>query len=490
VSAPSTTTDFLRLEWSGLEARPPADLAAAEPGAEITVGELLEAARKMAAELRAAGVDRGDRVVVALTNSIRFVVAYLGARLAGGVVVNLPWQARRVLVAVAEEVGARTVILEDALVGDDPAHAALGSRRFERPVEGLAPAPTRPPESHAGRIAWLACTGGTTGRPKAAVHTEESWYHQTRSFGDAFRLTDRDPILVASPVGHAVGLLYGVRLALMLGSPMVLVPRWKAEAAAGLVARYGCTFTAAPTPFVLDLVRFAEGHGPELLRTLRYFPSGGAPVPLELLARARTALPGTQVSAYFGTSEAGAVTVCPPDAALEKRLGRDGRALPGMEVRVEDGELLVRGRQLAVGYWGLDSHERFRSDGWYATGDRATIDDDGFIRMRGRATDLILRGGENINPQEVEEVLVAHPAIREVAVVGFPDERLGERLAAVVIPEGSPPELEELRRCCDAAGLPVSCWPERLEVVEELPRTPIGKVLRDAVGERLTAPAS
>jgi cyclohexanecarboxylate-CoA ligase len=480
-------TDFRMLEWSLLESRAPGALAAAEPGAEVTVAELLERSRHMAAALQDAGVEPGDRVVIALTNSIRFVEAYLGARLAGAVVVNLPWQARRAIVAIAEAVDARTVMLEEGLVGDDPALQALGGRRFQQPETVTRRPPSRPAPAEPDRVAWLACTGGTTGGPKAAVHTEASWYHQTRCFADAFALSDADPILVASPVGHAVGLLYGVRLALLLGSPMALVPRWSAEAAADLIGRYRCTFTAAPTPFVLDVVRFAEQHGPERLEPLRHFPSGGAPVPLGLLARAADALPHTQVCAYFGTSEAGAVTICPPDAPLEKRLTRDGRALAGMELRIEDGELLLRGRQLALGYWGVESHPSFRPDGWYATGDRATMDEDGWIRMAGRAADLILRGGENISPQEVEEVIARHAAVREVAVVGFADERLGQRVAAVVIPEGEPPTLDDLRAFCDRAGLAASSWPERLEVVQELPRTPIGKVLREAAAEHVAA---
>ncbi len=476
-------------EFASLEGRPDDQLALAEPGLELSVSDLLFATSTAIGELEAHGVQPGDRVIIALTNSAKFVIGYLAARAVGAIVVNLPWRARREIALLADALAATAVMVEDDLVGADPALRGLGTRRIPTPTiarqepRGRA----RPPSRNVPRadsVAWLACTSGTTGIPKAAVHTERSWYYQTSCFAHVFSLTQRDPILVASPVGHAVGLLFGVRLGLMLGSPIVLVPRWSAATAAELTSRYGCAFVAAPAPFVMDVVAFAEQHGPEAFTSLRYFPSGGAPMPLPLLERAERALPETQVSAYFGTSEAGAVTICPPDTPRAKRLATDGRAVDGMEVTTEDGQLLVRGRQLALGYWEVES-DRFRSDGWYATGDHASIDADGYIRMAGRSSDFILRGGENIAPQEIEDVLAGHPAVRDVAVVGFKDDRLGERVAAVVVARDSAPTLDDLRLHCDKQGLAPSRWPERIRVVPELPRSLIGKVRRDLLTESL-----
>jgi len=195
-----------------------------------------------------------------------------------------------------------------------------------------------------------------------------------------------------------------------------------------------------------------------------------------LLERARAALPETDVTAYYGTSECGGVTTCPPDAAERKKLTTEGTPLPGMEVCVDGSELLVRGVQLARGYWSGGESHRFRADGWFATGDEATLDADGYIRIVGRLDDRIVRGGVNISPEEVERVLAAHPAVREVAVVGAPDPRLGERVAAIIV--GEPPSLADLREHCRASGLAKLKWPELVVPVSELPRSPSGKVLR------------
>jgi acyl-CoA synthetase (AMP-forming)/AMP-acid ligase II len=428
-------------------------------------------------------VAAGDRVVVALRSGTRFAAAVLAVRLRGAVLVNCPWQWRRELVAVAEETDARAVLLDPERIDDD-ALAPLASR-VPRPAtatavaEPLACVPRAP-----DAVAWLAYSGGTTGAPKGAVHSERTLTTMVDGFRARYGVGPDDPVLVAAPLGHAVGLVYGLLLALRARALAVVVPRWDARAAAALVARHGCTFAAAPTPFLLDLVEHAERRGPDELATLRHFLSGGASVPQSLRARARRALPRTQTSAYYATSECGAVVSCPPDAPLDKVLATEGVPLPGMEARVERGELLVRGAQLASGYWGEDRERRFRDDGWYATGDLATLDADGWLSFAGRVHDVIRRGGVDVSPAEVEDVLAADGEVREVAVLGLPDARLGQRVAAAVVARGATaPTLEQLRERCRLAGLAKVKWPERAVVVDALPRTPAGKVRRDALVE-------
>lgn len=325
--------DYGLNEWALLTDRPPQDLAVATPRNEVTVGELVRRVRRVAGQFRSNGLGTGDRALIALTNAERFVVAYLAARLCGAIVVNVPWQGRREIVTTAETVDARIVIVEEDLVGDDEALRPLGRRRLHIHASA-GPGPSDPVGRSADDVAWLACTSGTTGRPKAAVHTERTLHLQTSVFVDAYGLTAADPVLVAAPVGHAVGFLFGVRQSLATGNPMVLLPRWRPDIAAMMVRRYECAFIAAPTPFVSDVVDYAEEHGADAFSSLRYFPSGGAPVPRPLLKRAERALPRTFTSSYFGTSEAGAVTLCPPDAPRQKRLGCDGRAITGMSVAV------------------------------------------------------------------------------------------------------------------------------------------------------------
>ena len=482
---PTSGRDLGAEEWARLCSRDPDALAAAEPEREISVGELISQAKTRAGQLIAQGVTPGSRVILARPNVIEFVVDYLAIRLCGAVLINLPWSAGSSITELAEILNASCVILAEELVGDNPLFESLGERRF-RPTEAAPQGPDKPVTRAADDLTWLACTSGTTGTPKAAMHTAATLERQTQVFAEHFRLTANDPILVTSPVGHAVALLFGVRMALYLNSGMVLIPRWSAETAAELVARYGCVFTVAPTPFLMDAVTHAEQHGDEQWRSLRFFPSAGAPVPRSLIQRALIALPNCQSWSYFGTSEAGAVTAVPLDADMEERMETDGIALPGMETRVVDGELELRGIQLMRGYWSGDPDGRMQADGWYATGDAAEQRPDGFIKMIGRARDIILRGGENISPLEVENVLLGHPAVTDAAIVAYPDERLGSRLAAVIVTT-QPVTLEELRARCADVGLARAKWPEYKADIDEIPLSAIGKVRRGDLEEYVLA---
>ncbi len=480
--APTANRDFAAEAWQRLGKRDPDALAVAEPDRDVTVGELIALSRARAGQLIAQGVTPGSRVIVARPNVIEFVVDYLAIRLCGAVLVNLPWSAGSSITELADILDASAVILTEPLVGDNPLFDQLGERRF-REREQAPIGPSEPVARRADELAWLACTSGTTGTPKAAMHTASTLERQTEVFAQHFRLTADDPILVSSPVGHAVALLFGVRISLLLNSVMVLIPRWKIETAVDLIERYGCAYTVAPTPFLVDMVAYAEANGIEKVKTLRFFPSAGAPVPRSLVRRALTAMPHCQVWSYFGTSEAGAVTAVPLEAGLEDRLETDGIALPGMETRVVDGELELRGeRQLMTGYWSGDPEGRLKADGWYATGDAAEQRPDDYIKMIGRAKDIILRGGENISPLEIENVLLGHPSVTDVAIVGYPDDRLGSRLAAVVV-AANPVTLDDLRARCDEVGLDKAKWPELMTGIDKIPLSAIGKVRRGELEE-------
>ncbi len=457
----------------------------------MTVAELRRASLATAARLRSVGVVAGDRVVVALPNGVGFVSAYLGVRLCGAVLVNVPWQWRRELVHVVTESGARAAFLDPRVDAETAAEIRRSTETLEAASAFEADTAADEedlPERGPDAVAWLAYTSGTTGQPKGAVHTETTMRLMADGFVRRYDLTPDDVVLVAAPVGHAVGFVYGVELALKARCPMVLMPTWDASTFAQLTAAYGCTFVAAATPFLFDVVEHAERHGAAELESLRVFLCGGAPVSTALLERACRALPQTDATAYYGTSECGGVATCPPDAPDEKKLTTEGLPLPGMEVRIEDGELRVRGPQLARGYWGEGDPSRFRTDGWFATGDEATVDADGYVRIGGRLDDRIVRGGVNVSPLEIEEVISTHPRVREVAVSSTPDERLGERIGALVVAEGHAPTLDDLRRHCQAAGLAKVKWPELVASADELPRSPSGKLLRTELRRLLAAP--
>jgi cyclohexanecarboxylate-CoA ligase len=478
------TRDFAAEEWDRLCARDPASMAVAELDREVTVAELVQQARLRAGQFIAQGVEPGSRVIVARPNVIEFVVDYLAVRLCGAILVNLPWSSGTSITELAEILDAKVVVLTEHLVGDKPLFDQLGDRRF-RPDEPAEIGPERPVQMLGNEIAWLACTSGTTGTPKAAKHTGATWQRQTEVFAQHFKLTKDDPILVASPVGHAVSMLFGVRFSLLLDSPMVLVARWKIDPVVELIERYSCTFTVAPTPFLVDMVAYAEKFGNERVKSLKHFPSAGAPVPRTLVRRGLEALPGCQVWSYFGTSEAGAVTAVPLDADLDKRLETDGIALPGTKTRVVDNELqLYSPEQMMKGYWSGDPNGRLHDDGWYQTGDACEQRDDGYIKMVGRAQDIILRGGENISPLEIENTLLSHPSVEDVAIVGYPDDRLGSRLAAVVVQAGDL-SLGDLRSHCHGIGLDKAKWPEFMTLIDKIPLSAIGKVQRGVLEDHV-----
>jgi len=258
------------------------------------------------------------------------------------------------------------------------------------------------------------------------------------------------------------------------------------------------TFTMGATPFLNDLADFCIATG-TTTPSLRIFVSAGAPIPRPLVAKARRAL-GAAVLSAWGMSENGAVTTTRIEDSEEKVTTTDGCPLPGMEVRVvdpagcvvpsgEEGRLQVRGCSNFIGYLKRPGLAQIDAEGWFETGDIARMDADGYIRIAGRAKDIIIRGGENIPVYEVEELLFKHPAVAAVAVVGYPDERLGERACAFVIPrKDASLSLQEMVDYLKAQKMAVQYIPERLEIVAELPRTPSGKIQKFKLREIVKAP--
>jgi cyclohexanecarboxylate-CoA ligase len=241
---------------------------------------------------------------------------------------------------------------------------------------------------------------------------------------------------------------------------------------------------------------------------MRVFLCGGTSVPEQLVRDARVALPETFTSPLWGMTECGGVTTCPFDAPEEKLYTTDGLPCGGMELKVVDpegntlppggdGELMARGPMVTRGYYRQPelTADSYLADGYFRTGDQARLDADGYVKITGRIKDLIIRGGVNISPVEIENVIFSHPKVLNVAVVGMPDPRLGERSCAFVIPkQGQSLDLAEMRDWMARAGVAKPKWPERVELVDELPTTPSGKVqkfrLREIIAERIAAEES
>ena len=342
-------------------------------------------------------------------------------------------------------------------------------------------------------------TSGTTGEPKGVMHTPNTVLANVRPLIERFRLSEDHVALMASTLGHQTAYLYAYCMTVLLGATTVWLDIWEPRAAAQLIADHRVTFTMGATPFLNDLAYLPGTHD---FSSLRLFISAGAAIPRQLVRDAGARF-GCAISAGWGMTENGCVTCNGLEDPVEKVVSTDGAPLPGMELRVVDdderavpagteGELLVRGAFQFVGYlkrpqFTRDAHT---ADGWFRTGDRATLDGDGYLAITGRSKDIIIRGGENIPVVEVENALFTHPKIAGVAIVAMPDPRLGERACAFVIPKpGEAPTLAELVQFLDARGLAKQKFPERLELVTEFPMTPSGKVqkyrLRQLVTEKL-----
>jgi cyclohexanecarboxylate-CoA ligase len=335
-------------------------------------------------------------------------------------------------------------------------------------------------------VMQLLYTSGTTGEPKGVMHTANTLMGSLAEFGKRLTLDHGDVVFMASPFAHQIGYLYGIMTALMHHAPVITLDIWDPAKAAQLIEKWRATYTLASTPFLADLTDLPGLDGCDI-GSLQHFVCGGAPIPRSLARRAARNL-GTKIVAVWGMTENGAATGTYPDDPEAKVFGTDGVALAGMEVRVVDdagkivaagqaGVVQTRGAANFVGYLKRPDLFDTDADGWFDTGDLATMDEDGYIRIVGRNKDVIIRGGLNIPVVEVEDLLYRHPAIQDVAIVGMPHERLGECACAfAVLSPGHALSLEDAVAFLKTHKIATQYLPERLEIIDRLPRTPSGKV--------------
>lgn len=345
-------------------------------------------------------------------------------------------------------------------------------------------------------VAQLIFSSGTTGEPKGVLHSHNTLDVGSRFVSDPLHLASDDVVLMFSPVGHQTGFLYGMYMPLANGMKLVFQDTWAPELMLRIVNDEAVTWTLANTTFVVDVCEAVATAGPVDLSTLRYFTCGGAPIPPQAVRDAHDKL-GTQLVAVWGGTELGCATITLPSDSLERVCNSDGVPNNGVELRVLDdhgapvpagipGRLVVRSPSQHLGYFERPDLDEaaFDQDGWFDTGDLGRVDDAGYVRITGRVKDLIIRGGENIPAVEVEAALFSHPAVREVAVIAYPDDRLGERACAVVVPASEPPTLADLTAHLAAQNMAKQFWPERLEIRESLPKTETGKVQKFVLREQ------
>ena len=456
------------------------------------------------------GVKRGEVVSYQLPNWWQFFALHL-ACLRIGAVTNplMPIFRRRELAFMLDHGEAVVVFHPSSFRGFDydemyrelvPSlprirHAvSIGTPTDDRLEPLIAPFRDRPlpAEATAGRagpndVIEILYTSGTTGEPKGVMHTSNTMFANLDPYGARLGLGRDDVFLMASPMAHQTGFMYGMMLPISLDCPTVLLDIWIPAKAAEVIAREGVTFTMASTPFLTDLTAIAEADQAPFA-TLAKFLSSGAPIPRILMRRASEHL-GARIISGWGMTENGAVTTTRLDDPPDKVFETDGCPMPGMEIRVVDfdgtsvptgqeGRLQVRGCSNFVGYLKRPQWNATDAEGWFETGDVARMDADGYIRITGRAKDIIIRGGENIPVVEIEGLLYRHPAIADAAVVAMPDPRMGERACAFVVlrPGAEPLTLATLSAFLLENGISRTYLPERLELVGELPRTQTGKI--------------
>ncbi|MEL7209164.1 MAG: AMP-binding protein [Actinomycetota bacterium] len=332
-------------------------------------------------------------------------------------------------------------------------------------------------------------TSGTTGEPKGVLHSHNTVRSGCRVIDEVYGLGPGDPCFMASTLAHQTGYGYGLLKPLSLGATVVYQDQWEPEQALDAIEAEGVVWTVSATAFAMDLVAAQRRRARDLDR-FRFFICGGAPIPPKVVEDAAEVL-GAELIAVWGMTENMIVTTTRPGDPVDLVSDSDGTPVEHMEIRVVDdegravevgqaGNLQCRGPSQALGYFHRqDLYAAAAPDGdWFDTGDVARLRGDGGIRIVGRTKDLVIRGGENVPVAEVEDLLLRHPAVAEVAVVAVPDDRLGERACAVITPpEGQPaPELHQLTAFLEEAGMARQFWPERLTVMAEMPHTPSGKI--------------
>ena len=496
-------------------------IAATGETRHLTWAEIEHLSWRAAEGLRRLGLRRDDVLACQLPNSWEFVVLYIACRRLG-VVFNpvMPIFRERELRFMLRHGEAKVLVVPKAFRGFD--HEVMagtlradlpdlsrvivagrgGEGSFEAllldPVLDDAPglrALSLRDRGDANAVCQLIYTSGTTGEPKGVMHTANTMYSNLVAYAERLRLDGSDVILMASPMAHQTGFMYGFLLPVMLKARMVLMDSWDRTLAARLIASEGVTFTMASTPFLMDLTNAVE-EGAGDSRSLRIFLCAGTAIPGPLVERAGRVV-GARIVSAWGMTENGAVTVVPLDDAPDRSARSDGAPLRGMEVQVRggdgrpvqpgrEGELFVRGCSNFAGYLRRPDLNATDAEGWFETGDIARLEVDGHIRIVGRSKDVIIRGAENIPVVEVEALLYKHPAVLQVAIVAYPDDRLGERACAFIVPkDGKAIDFAEMSAFLAGEQLARQYVPERLEIRERLPATASGKIQKFALRNEL-----
>ncbi|MDV2477072.1 AMP-binding protein [Rhodococcus zopfii] len=488
-----------------------------------TYGEFRRSAWNLASGLVGLGVQTGDRVVVQLPNWNEFFLVYAALTRIGAITVPVVSVYREHEVRfIVENCRAVGLVTAGEFRGFD--HAEMGARiaaavpdvsfhmtvraesncgyiDFSDLVGGVHDVAVLPPAPSADDPHLILYSSGTESRPKGCLHTWNTASFLPKQAVPVLGMERSDVMFVPSPITHTLGLTLGVMAPTLAGAQAHLLDVFTPAAALDRIDAYKCTGTASPAPFIRMLLDSYDPSAHDVSR-LRYWLSAGTAIPASLVQEAEDRLAGCRVVSAYGSSEIMMATVCRPEDSVERVASSDGAPVPGVELRIvdfdekevepgTDGEIRYRGPGRMLEYWGRPdlTSDGKDSEGYWHTGDLGRVDDQGYLRVTGRIKDIIIRGGFNISAREVEEALLVHPAIADVAIVGLPDHAVGERACAVIVGRGEDRvTLDDIRKYL-ADDRKIAVWkiPERVEYVDEFPRTATGKIqkftLRAKYGE-------
>ncbi|MGW0324093.1 FadD3 family acyl-CoA ligase [Nocardia sp. NPDC003183] len=439
--------------------------------------DLAHRVRKAAGAFAAAGIERGDRAAIWAPNSAEWIIAAFGLVTAGGVLVPINTRFKAEEAAdVVRRSGAKLLLVQQGFLGSDytgpqgvpvidlKSDFLADGEPFERAVNGTD-------------IADIIYTSGTTGRPKGVMMNHRQTLRLYAEWCDLADLREGDRYLMVNPFFHTFGYKAGLISSLIRGATMLPVPVFDVEQVLELVERERVTMLPGPPTLYHALL---DAPATRDLSSLRAAVTGAADIPVELIRRVKTELPFQSIMTGYGLTEAGTATASRPGDTFEQVATTVGTPCDGVEVRIaEDDEVLVRGYSVMQGYFDDPDATTavIDADGWLHTGDLGSLDLDGRLRINGRKKDMYIVGGFNAYPAEVEAFLLEHPAVAQVAVVGVPDERLGQVGRAFVVAKGPVSEAELVSWARDRmAGYKA---PRSVRFLDELPLNATGKVMKD-----------
>jgi len=443
----------------------------------LTFTELTARIRRAAGAFAADGIDKGDRVAIWAPNSAEWIVAAFGLLAAGGILVPVNTRYKEDEAGdIIRRSGAKVVLVQNGFLGTE-FRTPAGVPTFDMRSGFLESGNPFARRLSGNDIADIMYTSGTTGRPKGVMMNHTQTLRMFSEWCDLADLRKGDKYMVVNPFFHMFGYKAGLIASMIRGATVLPVPVLDVDRVLELVERERVTVLPGPPTLYQSLL---AAQGTRDLSSLRAAVTGSADIPVDLIRRISNELPFRTIMTGYGLSEAGTATASRPGDTFEQIATTVGIPCEGIEVRIaDDGEVLIRGYNVMQGYFDDPeaTSEAVDLEGWLHTGDLGTLDDDGRLRIVGRKKDMFIVGGFNAYPAEIEGFLLEHPAVDQVAVIGIPDERLGQVAKAFVVSANPVPPEELLAWSRERmAGFKA---PRAIEYLEALPLNATGKVMKD-----------